>query len=748
MTASDRSDRTRAADALCAAAYEKTGAPDTGLALVAVGGYGRGELAPCSDLDVVLVHEEGVDPGEVAADVWYPLWDSGSRLDHSVRSLPEMLAATDADLKVALGLLDVRHLAGDPNLTLRLRGAVLTAWRRDARDRLPDLRRLVSSRHELLGELAHLSVPDLKEAEGGLRDATVLTALVASWLVDVPHADLQRSRRALLDVRDVLHETAGRATDRVAPEAWADLAAGLGLDDERAAQVHVRELGRRIAHISRLTWRRLDAVIARRRTPARARTPELVPIGPGLALSGGEVVLTTGARPEADPLLLLRASAEAAERDVVLAPATAARLVRSGAPLPDPWPDAARQLLVRLLGSGRGLLPVWETLEETGVLAAVLPEWGRIRLLPHASPVHRFTVDRHVVETCIEASALIRDVSRPDVLLVAALLHDIGKGGLVEHSVAGEPVARAVATRMGFDPEGVDLVARLVRWHLLLAQTATTRDPEDPATVDLVAGRLRDAPAVALLLALSEADARATAPKAWSAWRAGLVRDLAARVVAALGEELPGVPEAPELDAAGMLGDGRVALRVEDSEEGVRVTVVAPDRVGLLADVAAMFALQRATIRAARAWTQDALAVSVWEVADPLVDPTVLRQRFDAVVEGRVDPTARLRPDTTRDLDPTVGVRPEASRGATVLEVRAADRPGVLHLTLAALATVDVSVRSAHVDTLGPQAVDVFYVQESGAGALSETRAAEAAHAVRAVLGGDLGLLSADRGHE
>ena len=351
-------------------------------------------------------------------------------------------------------------------------------------------------------------------------------------------------------------------------------------------------------------------------------------------------------------------------------------------------------------------------------------------------------MDRHVVETCIEASALIRDVSRPDVLLVAALLHDIGKGGLVEHSVAGEPVARAVATRMGFDPEGVDLVARLVRWHLLLAQTATTRDPEDPATVDLVAGRLRDAPAVALLLALSEADARATAPKAWSAWRAGLVRDLAARVVAALGEELPGVPEAPELDAAGMLGDGRVALRVEDSEEGVRVTVVAPDRVGLLADVAAMFALQRATIRAARAWTQGALAVSVWEVADPLVDPAVLRQRFDAVVEGRVDPTARLRPDTTRDLDPTVGVRPEASRGATVLEVRAADRPGVLHLTLAALATVDVSVRSAHVDTLGPQAVDVFYVQESGAGALSETRAAEAAHAVRAVLGGDLGLLS------
>jgi len=181
--------------------------------------------------------------------------------------------------------------------------------------------------------------------------------------------------------------------------------------------------------------------------------------------------------------------------------------------------------------------------------------------------------------------------------------------------------------------------------------------------------------------------------------------------------------------------------------DGARVTIVAPDRVGLLADVAAMFALQRASVRAARAWPHDDLGVSVWDVVDPLVDVAVLRQRFDAVVAGRVDPTTRLRPRDTHDLDPTVVVRPEASRGATVLEVRAADRPGVLHLTLAALAALDVTVRSAHVDTLGPQAVDVFYVQESEAGALSEPRAAEAAHAVRAVLGGDLSALAARR-HE
>ena len=194
MTASDRSDRTAAADALCVAAFERTGAPVVGVCLVAVGGYGRRELAPASDLDVVLVHDDGVDLGRAAADLWYPLWDSGSRLDHSVRSLSEMVRIARGDLKVALGLLDVRHLAGDPALTLRLRTTMLTEWRRDARGRLPELRDLVRSRHELIGELAHLSVPDVKEAGGGLRDATVLKALVASWLVDVPHVELERSR--------------------------------------------------------------------------------------------------------------------------------------------------------------------------------------------------------------------------------------------------------------------------------------------------------------------------------------------------------------------------------------------------------------------------------------------------------------------------------------------------------------------------------------------------------------------------
>ncbi len=744
MTASERAARTVEADALCLAAYEGCGGPDLGAALVAVGGYGRGELAPCSDLDIVLVSDPGTDVGELAERVWYPIWDARFQLDHSVRTLPEMLSAAEADLRVATGLLDLRHLAGDPNLTLRLRTTVLAQWRRDARARLPELHALVRDRHARVGELAHLSVPDLKEAEGGLRDATVLRALVATWLVDVPHSDVERCRQSLLDVRDLVHAATGRATDRVNPETWRALADGLGTgagpEGERAAQVRVRELGRRITHLSRLAWRRADGVLTRPASPRTARRPWLEPVAAGVALSGGEIVLDRRARPAEDPALLLRAAVAAAERDVVLAPPTAARLVRESPPLPEPWPDEARHLLVRLLASGRGLLGVWETLEETGALAGFLPEWERIRLLPHASVIHRFTVDRHVVETCIEASSLIRGVSRPDVLMVAALLHDIGKGGLVEHSVAGEPIARAIATRMGFDAPAVDLVGLLVRHHLLLAATATTRDHDDPATVELLRRHVGSAEALALLSALTEADARATAPTAWTAWRAGLVGGLARRALATFETSPSTAPErTEEVALPDDLRPDAVAITLEPTPDGARVTLVGPDRVGLLADVAATFALARTPVRAARAWAQGRHGISIWEVADLDLDPAVLRTTYDAVVGGRVDPDRRLRRGIGPGLAPSVVVRPEASVQATVLEVRAADRLGVVYLVCRRLADLDVTVRSAHIDTLGPQAVDVFYLQESSAGVLSDTRAAQAAHAVREVLSGDGG---------
>lgn len=706
------------------------------MALVAVGGYGREELAPYSDLDVLLVHDAEVVSGEWAAKIWYPLWDSGQKIDHAVRSFPEVLEQAATDLKVALGLLDLRHLAGDPNLTLRLRTDILAAWRRSAKQRLPELRELVRDRGRLLGEIAHVSVPDIKEATGGLRDATVLKALSATWLVDVPHGELESGRQGMLDVRDVVHQVAGRGTDRIVPEFWADMAPLLDLPDAAAVQLHVRSLGRRMTHLSRLTWRRADSVLRRPATSAANRRPQLTSLGDGLAVAYEEIVLDRDARPGSDPFLLLRAAAEAAERDLVLEPSTTARLIAEAPPIPEPWPAEARDLLVRLLAAGRGMLAVWETLDETGALEMLLPEWERVRLLPHASVVHRFTVDRHLVETCIEASSLIRRVSRPDVLMVAALLHDIGKGQRTEHCVAGEPIAREIARRLGFDERETELIAALVRWHLLLPETATTRDPEDPLTVGLVTERIKDREELELLAALTEADAKATSEKAWTTWRSSLIRSLVRRASVELSEHLTfeETPRQTEIPDSVRTKVGSVAVTVAEHEDGSTVTVMSADRVGLLADAAALLALQRISIRAARIWTEDGIGCSEWQVARTGLDPHLLRERLEGIIEGRLDVTGRLRVVDAADLAPIVVVHAEASERATVIEVRAADRPGVVYLVCAALARLGLTVRSAHVDTLGPQAVDVFYVQESEGVALAADRAAQAAEAIRAAL--------------
>jgi [protein-PII] uridylyltransferase len=757
VTAAERAARTEEADRLCWSAFSSAlpgaGTPGSGVALVAVGGYGRRELAPHSDLDVVLVHHPDVDVADGAGRLWYPLWDAGVALDHAVRTRDEVPEAAAKDLRVALGLLDARHLAGDTAVTLRLRSEVLARWRRDARENLPRLRELVRERSVRAGELAHATVPDLKEATGGLRDATVLKALVATWLVDVPHADLERCRRQLLDVRDCLQSVAGRGTDRVGPELWGPLARLLGLPDEEAAQRTVRGLGRRTTHLSRLTWSRVDRVLAPPPPAARGRRPLLEPVAPGVAVAAGEVVLARGADPATDPLLLLRASTAAAERRLMLAPPTAARLAADAASLPEPWPREARELLVRLLAAGPGLLPVWETLDETGALDLLLPEWQRVRLLPHASTVHRFTVDRHLVECCAEAGRLIRRVARPDLLLVAALLHDIGKGGHGDHSVAGEPVAAEVAARLGYPPEDVATVARLVRWHLLLPATATSRDLDDPATVEHVVACVQDERTLDLLEVLTEADARATGPAAWTSWRAGLVADLARRVRSALttpsrviaptvvfrardsaGGNNAGDPE-PVLDPE-LLEAGRdpsyLRVEVEPGDDGALLRVTAADRVGLIADVAGTLTLMRLPVRSARAWTVDHVAVSEWTVPEA-PDPAVLAQRLRRVAQGEVDPAARLAPCPAA-LPPSVELRHEASRRATVLEVRTQDRSGVVLLVCRALASLEVSVRSAHVSTVGPQALDVFYLQEVGEVALTDERAADAAHAVRRAL--------------
>ncbi|MEV6108832.1 [protein-PII] uridylyltransferase [Streptomyces sp. NPDC051940] len=762
-----------------------------GLSLVAVGGYGRGELSPRSDLDLLLLHDGSRKAAAIAGiadSIWYPVWDQGLALDHSVRTVGEALTTAGEDLKVQLGLLDARHIAGDGALTAGLRSTVLANWRNQAPDRLPELLEIGAARAERHGELQFLLEPDLKEARGGLRDITALRAVAASWLADAPREGLERARTWLLDVRDALHLATGRATDRLSLQDHDQVAADLGLLDADTLLREVYEAARTVSYASDVSWREVDRVLRARaarprlrtllgRGGAQSRTPvERAPLAEGVVEQDGEAVLALSARPDRDPVLVLRAAAAAAQAGLPMSRHAVRRLAATAKPLPVPWPAEAREQLVTLLGAGEPAVGVWEALEAEGIITKLLPDWERVRCRPQRNAVHRWTVDRHLVEAAVQAAALTRRVGRPDLLLVAALLHDIGKGWPGDHSVTGETIARDMAKRMGFGPADAETLALLVRHHLLLIETATRRDLDDPATVQVITDAVRDVGTLELLHALTEADGLATGPAAWSTWRSSLAADLAKRAAAVLAgaaEVAPASAAAPTADEERMAieawrtGSPALALRARSEEllgdedgprpVGVELQIALPDQAGVLAAVAGVLALHRLAVRAAELRPLDLpelitgstsrVLLLNWRVAAEYGSlPEAGRLRADLVraLEGSLDIQARLtererayRPGRRRGVAapaPRVTVARGGSSLATVLEVRAQDAPGLLHRIGRALEAAGVHVRSAHVSTLGANAVDAFYVTGPDGGPLGELEAAEVARTVQGVL--------------
>ena len=733
------------------------------LALVAVGGYGRGSLCPYSDLDVVLVHNGHREIGKVADAIWYPVWDQGVHLDHSVRRPSEVLSAAADDVRVALGLLDGRMVWGEPRVAEPLLEKVRAAWRDRLGTRyLPLLEQQMAERRATAGDVAFLLEPDLKESHGGLRDLGVLRAISAYAPLLAEYADLdslQSATALLTDIRVELHRLARREHDKLLLQDQDQVASSLGFTDADALMLAVSTAGRQIAWVSDDVWRRRrlwDPTPPpkrrfRRSTPDRGTGSAPADLGPDLVEIDGEIALTSLAPVTDDASLPLRLAATAAELDRPIARGSLHRLADRMPPPGDPWADETRAAFVALLELGRPAIDKLESLDQHGLLVRLIPEWAAVRNKPQRNAYHTFTVDRHLLEAAALAAELTDTVERADLLVVGTLLHDIGKGFPGDHTTIGIEVVGRIATRMGFSQPDVDVLVDLVRYHLLLPDTATRRDLDDPTTIARVARAAGNRLTLHLLAALTEADSRATGPSAWGAWKAGLVSDLVARADRMLqGETEPAEPDRIVTANQELMAEVRATGLPSVSLQPPNVIVAAPDRPGLFSSVAGALALNGMDVRAANVGGEAGVAVEVFtvEVArGTWPDTAKLREDLAAVLSDRMAIGERLsereriyplrRGSAAHLPGSDVSVDNEASETATVLEVRAPDEIGLLHRITQALFDAGLDVVSARVSTLGEMVVDAFYVRESGGSKVTDaSRLSE----ITAKIGAELGL--------
>lgn len=755
--------------------------------MVALGGYGRRLLLPGSDVDLMVLHADrrGRRVGAAAERLFYPFWDAGISLGHSVRTVDECVSLADERIDAACSLLDARPLWGEVALFRHLEDRLGRRLGKDPGRFRVRLREDVAARAARFPSCSTDLEPDLKEGSGGLRDLNAI-----GWAIRVsPDASVRRAEAEALDqaeeylvrLRSALHIETGKRTDRLFLDHQPSLASHFGFEATEglgAPDALMRSLFRHARLVEHVRDRVLE--------PGTGAVDVAPPAAPDEVLEAFAASAASGAP--------LSAAALDAIEGADLGPA------------PYPWTKRALRAFLDILFAGEPGRRALESLDRSDLLGRFLPEWEPVRCRPQRDPYHRFTVDVHLLHAVAVASDLMVGrrpddpwaadaVGDPAPVLLGTFLHDIGKVGRGRHVQVGVGLAAGALERMGVDRAIRDDALFLVEHHLLLAETAVRRDLSDENLVLDVAARVGDLRRLAMLLILTLADAEATGPQAASPWRLALVHELAGKVrrvleagdmgpdraalleqrraavrdllaaepAAAVERYLDRLPRAyltsvPPATAAAhfrLVGPPLAAAEVRTlAAQGERpgthqVTVVAADRTGLLARIAGCLALEGLAILSARAFTtEDGTAVDLFEVT-PAFHGEVDEERWRGfrrtlrrALEGRVTLEHRVRekrrhyPPPSTEVPSRVRMLNDASVFSTVIEVETSDRIGLLFDLARALEELDLDVHLATVATYGERVVDAFYVRDVLGGKVEPERAGEIERGILARLGG------------
>ncbi|HEY0927429.1 [protein-PII] uridylyltransferase [Brevundimonas sp.] len=749
------------------------------LSLIAVGGYGRGVLAPFSDLDLLFLRPWKSIPRteQVIEFMLYVLWDLGVKVGQAARSVDECLSLAKTDMTVRTALLEARPLAGDDALAEdfigRFRAFVVKA---DPRPFIAAKLEERNVRHQKTGAVRYRVEPNVKDGKGGLRDLNTLFWIARSLAPDSPLGarvmdDLltPRERRTfeesfdfLWRTRAHLHLIAGRAEEKLTFDLQPEVARRMGWQgrgDEPAVERFMRRYFLVARDVGALT-RALSAKLEARHQKAALSLSRLIPgrkknlgvegfveVAGRLSVTGPEVFAD-------DPTKLLTLFRTADGHDLDLHPDAFSAVTRSLSlvtPSLRRDPEATRAFLDIL--TGQRPYRVLTLMNETGLLGRFLPEWGRIVGQTQFNMYHAFTVDEHT----LQAIGIINDIWRGklkaehptatemvhriddfEALMLAMLLHDVGKGGDRGQLEDGAIAARRACDRLGIDPRRTEFVVWLVRNHLALSDYAQKRDVSDPATVRAFARLVGDPERLRTLLVLTVADVRAVGPGVWNGWKGQLMRELYQRTEAVFrGEDVTRadpLADFPDLvKRAGQSGAAASLVTGRDEDEGneplaaARIAVAAKDRPGLFADLAAALAAGGADVVGARVATaEDGTALDVFELQDGSGAPygqaeprrlTRLVSALEAAARGEksgAPPAPQPNPRRAAfDVRPVALIDLDETPDAAVIELSGADRPGLLAELSRVLADHGLSIRSAHIAGFGERAVDSFYVTDA-----------------------------------